>query len=188
MIGQRTIITLALGVASAALASCGPRFHNAHTLSSDCAAYTQACSGQGYQSSRYGNQHGYNQPQLIPYQQNQYDFAYGAQHIIPYSTLPASAPYPPAVSYVQSQQSVVSYVPAPAPITAPAPIVEPAPIYDYQADFVSEPLNDTAPLSSWAAPEEPAWTPPWRTESDCPSGTIEGYGGGDCVQVEILRK
>lgn len=167
---------LYLCVASLTLTACGPRFHNAH-VSADCMVYTQSCAPNNYQRSRYG--YVQNQPE---YQQSGYE-AYGSEYIQSYPA-PApvqypATPYPPAVTYVQSQQSLVSYVPTPAPTPTPihTPTYEPAPIYDYQPEPIVEPSQ---PLSSWAAP--------WREESGCPEGTIQGYGGGGCVQVTVLRK
>lgn len=172
---------LILCAASLTLTACGPRFHNAQ-VSANCPAYAQSCAPNN-QSSRYGytqSQQGYQQT----YQQDGYE-AYGSQYIqayspqpqIQYQAQPPIAPYVPPVTYVQSQESVVSYVPIAAPAPAPAPVYEPALVYDYQPEPIAEP---SPPLTSWS--------PPWRDDPTCPEGTIQGYGGSGCVQVAIPRK
>ncbi len=165
------------GVLSLTACSTGSGSVYSSSSSGGCgSAFTQACehthSGQtAVIRSRYGaGSSSYESLSFGSYGQN-----YPAFQSIGY--------VPQGVTYVQSPQSVVSYVetipvqsePAPLPLPAPAPVIfsEPQPV-----------IEALPPVSSWEA------TPSWDSVDDisCPPGTIQGYDGGPCVQVEIGRK
>ena len=164
---NKTLLTLALCAASLSLTACGSHLHKTHGLNANCAPYTQNCAAQ---ASRYGHD-----------QHNGYDFVYGGQYVQTYSYLNSPAPS----SYVQPTVPA----PTPAPVSIPAPVAAEPIIFD-EPSFEPAPIPEPSPpISSWVAPEpEPAWAPPWREDVDCPEGTIPGYGGDGCVQVDIWRK
>jgi len=143
------------------------------------AAYSPACAHIDHNSRYAGySQNGYVQNGYSGgyYQQGYAQPAY-VQQGLAYAPYPALRTYvPPPVTYVQSPHSVISYVPIAAP--EPAPIYEPAPIIS--EPIIIEPETAPPPLSSWVEP--------WEPEPSCPPGTIPGYNGADCVQVDVIRK
>lgn len=147
-----------ISAASLSLTACGS--HMSHSVACG-GAYMQPCTymDQVPEASRYGGEQGQY------YQQSYIQTAY-----VP--IYPALRPHTPIA------QTVVNHVPAPAPvqISEPAPIIESLPVYDVT------PMNEPTPALS-------SWTPePWTDDPICPEGTIQGYGGEDCVQVAIPRK
>ena len=174
---------LLLGAIGLTLTACGSRVGHQAVTSGACnwQAFPQHCAAYGQQAAYYGAQ----QAQFIQpnYQQQLQQQQFYQQHFVPqFSSQYLGQTAQNGVSYIQSPQSIVTYEERTLPLPAPTPVsVE---IFD-TAPIIIEP--EPAPLSQWA-PIETTESYPWLPEKICPEGTIRGYNGDSCVQVEILRK
>ena len=98
---------------------------------------------------------------------------------------------------------VIEYQPVmPAPYVVPLPCqgaqCSPAnPVYEPNPVIVTNPPVTELPVYELPVYEPPVYEPPIRVErpvvdapvySDCPEGTITGYGGQDCIPIVIPRK
>ena len=172
---------LLLGAIGLTLTACGSRVGHQAVTSGACnwEAFPQHCAAYGQQAAYYGAQ----QAQFVQpnYQQQLQQQQFYQQHFVPQFSTPQ-----PAISYVQSPHSVVTYEERTVPLPEPAPLPAPVSIELFDtAPIIIEP--EPAPLSQWA-PIETTESYPWLPEKICPEGTIRGYNGDSCVQVEILRK
>ena len=175
-----------LGTIGFTLTACGSRFNHQASNSAACDWQNQPqhCANFGAQLGRYA-QGQYTQGQAL-YDQNYYQAYYNQaraqQGQFYQQNYQGLSPAPAAVSYVQSPHSIVTYEERLLPLPAPAP-VEIAPVEIFEPEI----FETAPPISAWPT-MEPFEVYPWLPEKICPEGTIRGYNGESCVQVEILRK
>lgn len=182
---KKSLKTLSFCLGALSLAACSSSLHSASTSGGCGVAMMQPCghvhsgqmnvgnytaSGGQMATSRYGTIY------------QQYEMSYPALRQMAYVPQP------------------VNYVQVPQPMTPPVvtSYAEPLSVQTPELERVSapviisdpRPIDDIAPpLSSW---EQPAPRTVWDAipvdYEACPPGTISGYGGGPCVQVEVGRK